>query len=616
MPDAIYPDELSDIYDIKETIGSGGFAKVKLAVHRPTNEKVAIKMMTKRALAHDLPRVYTEIATMKELCHQNICQLYEVIETTDEIFLILEYAPGGELFDYIVAKDRLEEQEARHFLRQIVAALGYMHEKGYAHRDLKPENLLLDENQDIKLIDFGLVGKPEGGMSEKLETCCGSPAYAAPELISGVPYFGNEADLWSLGVLLYALLCGYLPFDDDDTYNLYKSIQKGQYDTPNFLSKGSVALIGQMLKTDPKQRLTVQKLCVHPWLNKGYANPVHFKTRVKKEEPDVDVIKELALFYGVSPLTLTSLVKEYKFDDLTSAYFLLCKKKSRGESLKLFHTSSKVLRNKRKEMLALEKKLSETVENNEDESFSSDLPSLLVDDEDDVFPDDLLDFRKPRACTLPLEFIISVNEEPSNSDLSSNGLLKPSVPSKEHIVPSSISNYEFGSVKPLSPETKLWSQSLDNNLDRSPWTNSTPRQQSKSASSRRFSEKTTGLFGSIEGGINRFFGAFTPRRSASSHPRKVKALYNVSTTTSKGAQEVVEALQNVLEKRNGLMYKLSGFTIRCKTMDDRGKVILDFELEVCEIQKIEMIGVRRKRLKGDTWAYKKICEEIFNDADL
>ncbi|CAB4021636.1 maternal embryonic leucine zipper kinase-like [Paramuricea clavata] len=144
--------------------------------------------------------------------------------------------------------------------------------------------------------------------------------------------------------------------------------------------------------------------------------------------------------------------------------------------------------------------------------------------------------------------------------------------------------------------------------------NGTPRQQSKSASSRRFSQRT--IFDSIEGGLNRFIGVFTPRRSTSSHPRKVKALYNVSTTTSKGADEVLQELQNVIEKRQGWMYKSSGYTIRCKTVDERGKIVLDFELEVCEIPRLELIGIRRKRLKGDTWAYKKICEEILKEADL
>ncbi|CAB4024954.1 maternal embryonic leucine zipper kinase, partial [Paramuricea clavata] len=325
------------------------------------------------------------------------------------------------------------EKEARHFLRQIVAAVGYMHEKGYAHRDLKPENLLLDENQDIKLIDFGLVGKPEGGMSQQLETCCGSPAYAAPELISGVPYFGNEADLWSLGVLLYALLCGFLPFDDDNTYNLYKSIQKGEYEIPDFLSKGSISLIGKLLQTDPKQRLTVKQLFMHPWLNKGYANPVNSKARVKKDEPDSEVIKELALFYGVSPSTMTSLVKEYQFDDLTATYFLLCKKKSHGEPLKFTNSCIKAQRRKRKDMLALEKKISESRENIENEIYHDNPPSILVDDEDDVFSADLRDFRKPRACTLPPEFMGTppINEMPSATRTSPpRTFLTPSLPKK------------------------------------------------------------------------------------------------------------------------------------------------------------------------------------------
>merc|ERR550534_3228350 len=125
----------------------------------------------------------------------------------------MEYCNNGELFDYIVAKDKLNENEARGFFRQIVSALGFLHRNGFVHRDLRPENLLLDKNQKLKLIDFGLCARWSGEL-KKLKTCCGSPAYAAPELVMGKEYNGPEADVWSLGVLLYAILCGYLPFDD------------------------------------------------------------------------------------------------------------------------------------------------------------------------------------------------------------------------------------------------------------------------------------------------------------------------------------------------------------------------------------------------------------------
>ncbi|KFM82497.1 Maternal embryonic leucine zipper kinase, partial [Stegodyphus mimosarum] len=147
--------------------------------------------MDKAALGDDLPRVQLEIEAMQELSHPNICKLYQVIETEKTFFLILEYCPGGELFDYIIEKDRLSEKEARHFFRQIISAVAFVHEKGYAHRDLKPENLLLDSEQTLKLIDFGLCAKPKTGMQQQLDTCCGSPAYAAPELILGANYNGN-----------------------------------------------------------------------------------------------------------------------------------------------------------------------------------------------------------------------------------------------------------------------------------------------------------------------------------------------------------------------------------------------------------------------------------------
>ncbi|MEQ2168414.1 hypothetical protein GOODEAATRI_014110 [Goodea atripinnis] len=211
-------------YEVYETIGSGGFAKVKLGRHTLTGEKVAIKIMNKKDLGDDLPRVKVEIEAMKSLSHQHICRLYHVIETSTQIFLVLEYCPGGELFDYIIAKDRLSEQETRVFFRQIVSAMAYVHSQGYAHRDLKPENLLIDEDHNLKLIDFGLCAKPKGGLGYELMTCCGSPAYAAPELIQGKTYIGSEADVWSMGVLLFALLCGYLPFDDDNCMLLYRKI--------------------------------------------------------------------------------------------------------------------------------------------------------------------------------------------------------------------------------------------------------------------------------------------------------------------------------------------------------------------------------------------------------
>ncbi|NXG38709.1 MELK kinase, partial [Dromaius novaehollandiae] len=201
-------EEVLKYYKLYETVGTGGFAKVKLALHRFTGEKVAIKIMDKLALGDDLPRVKIEIDAMKSLSHQHVCQLYHVIETSKKIFLVLEYCPGGELFDYIISKDRLSEEEARVFFRQIVSAIAYVHSQGYAHRDLKPENLLIDGEHNLKLTDFGLCAKPKGGLEYHLNTCCGSPAYAAPELIQGKAYIGSEADIWSMGVLLYALLCG------------------------------------------------------------------------------------------------------------------------------------------------------------------------------------------------------------------------------------------------------------------------------------------------------------------------------------------------------------------------------------------------------------------------
>ncbi len=282
-----------------------------------------------------MPRVKIEINAMKDLRHQHICQLMQVIETDEKIFMILEYCPGGELFDYIVAKDRLSESEARFFFRQIISALAYIHSKGYAHRDLKPENLLLDDNQCLKLIDFGLCAKPKGGMENLLSTCCGSPAYAAPELIAGKSYLGAEADLWSMGVLLYALLCGYLPFDDDNINILYKKIQSGKYEAPTWLSADSLNLLSELLQVDPKRRLTMQQLIYHAWIMKGYSSSVDWQTRYYFKDLDRECITEIALYFNKQIKDIAELIQQWNYDFLTATYYILVFMKMQGRQPKI-----------------------------------------------------------------------------------------------------------------------------------------------------------------------------------------------------------------------------------------------------------------------------------------
>lgn len=178
---------------------------------------MAIKILEKNRITDqaDVERVIREIKILKAIKHPNVIKLYEIIETKSNIYLIMEFASGGELFDYIVKKDRLSERESFKFYSQIIAGIEFLHSRHIAHRDIKPENLLLDSNKNLKIVDFGLSNTYKPG--ELLQTACGSPCYAAPEMIGGKSYNGIEVDIWSSGVTLYAMLCGYLPFEDQDT---------------------------------------------------------------------------------------------------------------------------------------------------------------------------------------------------------------------------------------------------------------------------------------------------------------------------------------------------------------------------------------------------------------
>ncbi|CCE62920.1 hypothetical protein TPHA_0D02840 [Tetrapisispora phaffii CBS 4417] len=251
-------------YQIIKTLGEGSFGKVKLAYHVTTNQKVALKIINKKVLAKsDMQgRVEREISFLRLLRHPHIIKLYDVIKSKDEIIMVIEYA-NNELFEYIVQRDKMTENEARKFFQQIISAVEYCHRHKIVHRDLKPENLLLDENLNVKIADFGLSNIMTDG--NFLKTSCGSPNYAAPEVISGKLYAGPEVDVWSCGVILYVMLCRRLPFDDDSIPALFKNISNGIYTLPKFLSEGAANLIKKMLIVNPLNRISMTEIIHDEW---------------------------------------------------------------------------------------------------------------------------------------------------------------------------------------------------------------------------------------------------------------------------------------------------------------------------------------------------------------
>eukprot|EP01056_Protomagalhaensia_sp_Gyna25_P004842 Protomagalhaensia_sp_Gyna_25__4841@NODE_4_length_9419_cov_51_362367_g3_i0_p3_GENE_NODE_4_length_9419_cov_51_362367_g3_i0NODE_4_length_9419_cov_51_362367_g3_i0_p3_ORF_typecomplete_len512_score50_08Pkinase/PF00069_25/1_1e80Pkinase_Tyr/PF07714_17/1_2e50Pkinase_Tyr/PF07714_17/1_5e03Kinaselike/PF14531_6/2_7e20Kdo/PF06293_14/2e08AdenylateSensor/PF16579_5/8_9e03AdenylateSensor/PF16579_5/1_1e07APH/PF01636_23/2_2e05WaaY/PF06176_11/1_4e05YrbLPhoP_reg/PF10707_9/1_5e05Pkinase_fungal/PF17667_1/2_9e05Pkinase_ len=278
-------------YRMGYTLGVGTFGRVKLALHEKTNQKVAIKIINRAKMQtldmHE--KISREISILQRLGpHPHIIRLYELLDTPTDIFMVTEYVPGGELFDYIVQKARLQEGEARRFFQQILSGVEYCHQHMICHRDLKPENVLLNTNLSVKVGDFGLSNFMKDG--DFLKTSCGSPNYAAPEVVSGKAYAGPEVDVWSCGVILYALLCGSLPFDDEHVPNLFKKIKHGNFTLPGHLSENARRLIVRMLVVDPAARISLKEVRRHAWtrLPSPYTSWRHTEPAV-----DSEVISEL-----------------------------------------------------------------------------------------------------------------------------------------------------------------------------------------------------------------------------------------------------------------------------------------------------------------------------------
>ncbi|XP_058434079.1 maternal embryonic leucine zipper kinase isoform X2 [Marmota monax] len=614
-------DELLKYYELYETIGTGGFAKVKLACHILTGEMVAIKIMDKNALGSDLPRVKTEIDALKNLRHQHICQLYHVLETANKIFIVLEYCPGGELFDYIISQDRLSEEETRVVFRQIVSAVAYVHSQGYAHRDLKP-----------------------GNKDYHLQTCCGSLAYAAPELIQGKSYLGSEADVWSMGILLYVLMCGFLPFDDDNVMALYKKIMRGKYDVPKWLSPSSILLLQQMLQVDPKKRISMKNLLNHPWIMQDYNCPVEWQSKNPFIHLDDDCVTELSVHNRNNRQTMEDLISLWQYDHLTATYLLLLAKKARGKPvrLRLPFSCGPANATPKSKNLSLEDVTSDEnyvaglidyewcednlstpqtpqftkhwTESNDLESKSltpvlcKSSANKLKNKENVYTPQSAV---KNEECFVFPEPKTPVNKNHHKREVltTPNHYTTPSKARNQYLketpvkTPGNSAGRDKLMTSVISPERRCRSVELDLNQAHM---EDTPKR------------KGTKVFGSLERGLDKVITVLTRSKrkgTAKDGPRRLKLHYNVTTTRLVNPDQLLNEIMSILPKKH-VDYVQKGYTLKCQTQSDFGKVTMQFELEVCQLQKPDVVGIRRQRLKGDAWVYKRLVEDILSSCKV
>lgn len=308
-------------YTFVRTIGEGSFSKVKLATHRLSGMKVAVKCVDR---IH-APAIVREVETWRNMHHPNIAKLYEVLVSESKIYMVTEFCDGGESFDYIYSRGRMSDDVggvARRVFFQIVDAVRYCHDKNFVHRDLKLENILLTSTLDVKLIDFGFTRSVQ--TDNLLDTYCGSIAYAAPEMITASKYSGPEADIWSLGVILYTLVCGYLPFDDDNEATVRRKIVDNEYSLPDFLQEDTKELISSILKTEGQQRISIMNLLAHPWFAGLTDAPLYKDANdvCERNQPLIQSLKQS----GIDSEALVNSIRTNACDSLYGLFHLLLAK--------------------------------------------------------------------------------------------------------------------------------------------------------------------------------------------------------------------------------------------------------------------------------------------------
>ncbi|XP_037830357.1 SNF-related serine/threonine-protein kinase [Kryptolebias marmoratus] len=342
-----YDGKIAGLYDLDKTLGRGHFAVVKLARHVFTGEKVAVKVIDKTKLdTVATGHLFQEVRCMKLVQHPNIVRLYEVIDTQTKLYLILELGDGGDMFDYIMKHEQgLNEDLAKKYFAQIVHAISYCHRLHVVHRDLKPENVVFFEKQGlVKLTDFGFSNKFQPG--KKLTTSCGSLAYSAPEILLGDEYDAPAVDIWSLGVILFMLVCGQPPFQEANDSETLTMIMDCKYTVPAHVSSACKDLIDLMLQRNPKRRASLEEIESHTWLQgvdpspaTKYSTPLISHKHLSEEEHN-SIIQRMVLGDIADREAIVEALETNKYNHITATYYLLAERILREKQEKEVQTRS------------------------------------------------------------------------------------------------------------------------------------------------------------------------------------------------------------------------------------------------------------------------------------
>ncbi|XP_028620411.1 MAP/microtubule affinity-regulating kinase 3 isoform X5 [Grammomys surdaster] len=658
-------------YRLLKTIGKGNFAKVKLARHILTGREVAIKIIDKTQLnPTSLQKLFREVRIMKILNHPNIVKLFEVIETEKTLYLIMEYASGGEVFDYLVAHGRMKEKEARAKFRQIVSAVQYCHQKRIVHRDLKAENLLLDADMNIKIADFGFSN--EFTVGGKLDTFCGSPPYAAPELFQGKKYDGPEVDVWSLGVILYTLVSGSLPFDGQNLKELRERVLRGKYRIPFYMSTDCENLLKRFLVLNPVKRGTLEQIMKDRWINAG-----HEEDELKPfVEPELDISDQkridIMVGMGYSQEEIQESLSKMKYDEITATYLLLGRKSAEVRpSSDLSNSTGQSPHHKGQRSASSSQK-----QRRYSDHAGPAIPSVVAypkrsqtSTADSDLKEDGVPSRKPSGSAVggkgiaPASPMLGNASNPNKADIPERKK-SPAVPSSNtasggmtrrntyvcsercaadrHSV---IQNGKENSTVPdqRTPVASTHSISSATTPDRIRFPRGTasrstfhgqPRERRTATyngppASPSLSHEATPLSQTRSRGSTNLFSKLTSKltrsRNVSSEqkdenreakPRSLRFTWSMKTTSSMDPSDMMREIRKVLDTNNCDYEQRERFLLFCVHGDGHAENLVQWEMEVCKLPRLSLNGVRFKRISGTSIAFKNIASKIANELKL